>query len=151
MGRCDDGLDGQAGILMGSDLYACVEYQVPKTDNWFVVHQTTDIARGPVVDSFGDIYGTRPGHLTGPQWKKMQEHEECPWRLDEPYWVRLIPGEEFACTVRGEPWLAEYSESKLDPTDNPYQAGTHLRAIAAMIESYIKDGISVRVWCWHSQ
>lgn len=126
---------------MGSDLYASVESQAPN-GWWFTVHQGTDIARGPAVDFFGDIDGSRPGHLTPAEWKKMQEHEECPWRLDEPYWVRLVPGDEFVRTVREQTWLVEYPESEPKP---------HLRALAAMVESYIKDGISVRVWCWHSQ
>jgi hypothetical protein len=72
----------------------------------------------------------------------MQEHEECPWRLDEPYWVRSISGDEFVRIVGDQPWKADWPEC---------DAGPHLRAVAAMVQSYIKDGVGVRVWLWHSQ
>lgn len=133
---------------MGSDLYACVEYRAPNGTWWPITrYQTGPLASGPIVDYFGDCDSTTPvgqrdGHLNHGEWTRMQEHEECPWRRAEPYWVRLIPGEEFARTVRNELWKAEY------PTQH---AGPHLRAVGAMVESYIKDGVGVRVWCWHSQ
>lgn len=131
---------------MGSDLYACVEYQASSTW-WPITYQTADLARGPIVYFFGDCdsdsqVGQASGYLSHTEWIKMQDHEECPWRLSEPYWVRLITGEEFARIVRDEPWKKEWP--MLD-------AGPHLRAVAAMVESYIKDNVGVRVWCWQSQ
>jgi hypothetical protein len=132
---------------MGSDLYACVEYRTHSGAWLAAIHQTTFLARGPIVDFFGDCDDENPitqagGYLSGGEWRDMQEHDECPWRLDEPYWVRLIAGEEFVRTVRQEPWKVEWPE---------LEAGPHLHAVAAMVESYIKDGVGVQVWCWHSQ
>lgn len=133
---------------MGSALYASVEYQASNGTWWPVTqYQTADLASGPVVDFFGDCdpdspLGNKDGYLSHVEWTRMQDHEECPWRLAEPYWVRLIPGEEFVRTVREQPWKKEWPEK---------EAGPHLRAVAAMVESYMKDSIGVRVWCWHSQ
>jgi|HubBroStandDraft_2_1064218.scaffolds.fasta_scaffold07412_12 hypothetical protein len=137
---------------MGSDLYASVERQYPN-GYWSTVtnYQTSALARGVVVCAFGDCdpdapMGKAGGYLTHAEWVAMQDHEKCPWRLDEPYWVRLVPGEEFVTTVREKRWQrlqdGDYHDEECSP---------ELRAVAAMVESFLVEGVPVRVWCWHSQ
>jgi len=136
--------------MMGSDLYACVECQAP-SGAWYEAtkYRTTDLARGPIVDFFGDCdpdsyIAKEDGYLTPTEWRKMQENEwrDCPWRGFDPYWVRLIPGDAFVFTVHQEIWRTEWPNQEPSPD---------LCAVAAMVESYLRNGVNVRVWCWHSQ
>jgi hypothetical protein len=133
---------------MGSDLYVSVQYKSEFNETWWpITYKTAALVRGPVVDFFGDCdpdssISKADGYLSYAEWRTCQDHPECPWRRSEPYWVRLISGEEFVRTVREEPWRIEWPDA---------DCGPHLRAMAAMIESYTKDGTQVRVWCWHSQ
>jgi hypothetical protein len=132
--------------MMGSDLYASVERQHPN-GYWSAVTEfrTAALARGIVVDAFGDCdpdapMGKASGYLTRAEWIAM------PWLSDYPYWVRLIPGEEFVATVREKRWQrlqdSDYHDEECSPD---------LRAVAAMVESFLEEGVPVRVWCWHSQ
>lgn len=136
---------------MGSDLYACVERQSATTYVWWEVARTRDLARGIIVDAFGDCDPTSEaakfgGYLTHDEWVQRQEHAECPWRLDEPYWVRLIPGEEFVAIVFERRW-----QTLQDGDFRDLRCSPELNAVAAMVESLLTDGVPVRVWCWHSQ
>jgi hypothetical protein len=131
---------------MGSDLYASVERQHPN-GYWSAVteYRTAALARGIVVDAFGDCdpdasMGKAGGYLTRAEWVAM------PWRLDEPYWVRLVPGEEFVAIVREKRW-----QHLQDGYYHDKECSPELRAVAAMVESFLTEGVPVRVWCWHSQ
>lgn len=137
---------------MGSDLYASVERQHPN-GYWSAVMQyrTCALARGIVVDAFGDCDPDAPmsragGYLTRAEWVDMQDHQECPWLLDEPYWVRLVPGEEFVAIVREKRW-----QRLQDGYYHDEECSPDLRAVAAMVDSFLAEGVPVRVWCWHSQ
>jgi len=137
---------------MGSDPYVSVECR--RHGNHFgdlFEGPSTCLARGIVVDAFGDCdpespIAQFPGYLTHAEWTKMQSHEECPWRLDEPYWVRKVTGAEFVGIVRERRWRTlqdgDFADTECDP---------ELRAFAAMVESLLADGLDVNVWCWHSQ
>jgi hypothetical protein len=137
---------------MGSDLYACVERQYPN-GYWSTItrHQTCDLARGIVVYAFGDCdhdaeISKATGYVAPAEVIKMQQHEECPWRLDEPYWVRIISGEEFSAIVREKRW------QKLQDGDfHDVECSPELRAVAAIVDSFLAEKIPVRVYCWHSQ
>lgn len=126
---------------MGSDLYLNVETRSGPSrseEHWGALFDgpSCALARGTVVDAFGtsdQLGGTAAGYLTHDEWAKMAEHPECPWRLDEPYWVRCIEGVEFVAIVRENECSAD------------------LRAFAALVESLLNDGLQVRVWCWNSQ
>ena len=54
--------------------------------------------------------------------------------------------EEFVATVREKRWQrlqdGDYHDEECSP---------ELRAVAAMVESFLGEGVPVRVWCWHSQ
>lgn len=76
----------------------------------------------------------------------MQEHPECPWRLDEPYWVRLLDGQEFVDIVRERRWKTLQDGDYAD-----LECGPELRGFATMVAALLAEGVRVRVWCWHSQ
>jgi hypothetical protein len=139
--------------VMGSDLYAQVEMQHPG-GGWseLMQYQTCSLGRGSVVKPFGDSTYLRDeeetkseGYLTQDEIIERQQHEECPWRLDEPYWVRAVSGEEFSAIIREKRWKQyRYGEGI-------NECLPELRAVAAMVESLLRDGFPVRVWCWESQ
>lgn len=138
---------------MGSDLYCNVEC---RDRSGFGFHQLFDgpstfLARGIIVDAFGDCNetsasGKLDGYLTSAEWRKMQEHEECPWRLDEPYWVRKLSGQEFCDIIRERRWKTLQDGDYYD-----LECGPELRSFAAMVKSLLADGMEVNIWCWHSQ
>ncbi len=131
---------------MGSDLYLAIDNQYAN-GHWSAVIDThaSAVDRGIVVDAFGDTdketdVGRLPGYMTHDEWLEMQKHPECPWRLDEPYWVRLLDGAEFVAIVREKRW------QKLQDGDF---ADRELLAAPARVGG---DGaVPVRVWLWHSQ
>ena len=136
---------------MGSDLYISIDVRPAGRKTWSSLWDgpSTFLARGPVVDAFGTSEhagDTARGYLTGAQIKERGEHPECPWRLDEPYWVRLIPGPEFCAIIRERRW------APLQDGDWAHlQCRPELRGFAALVESLISEGLEVVVWCWHSQ
>lgn len=137
---------------MGSDLYVNVERR--RLGNRFgslFEGPSTELASGIIVHAFGDCDQESPsgklsGYLTPAEFKKMQEHDECPWRLDEPYWVRKISGQEFCDIIRERRWKTLQDGDFAD-----LQCGPELRSFAAMVRSLLDDGLEVNVWCWHSQ
>lgn len=142
---------------MGSDLYISIDVQHdggghrdPKVWSALWEGPSTDLARGSVVDAFRDFADResdpRSGYLSGDEIRRMQEHPECPWRLDEPYWVRCLDGQEFVDIVRERRWKTLQDGDFADK-----QCGPELRGFAAMVAALLADGVHVRVWCWHSQ
>jgi hypothetical protein len=137
---------------MGSDLYVSIEVGYQNATAWLALFKgrSMDLARGIIVDAFGDCADResdpRPGYLTGAEIRDRQDHDECPWKLDEPYWVRLVPGEEFASIVRDKRWRILQDGDLAD-----LECGPELRAVAALVEALLVEGLPVRVWCWHSQ
>ena len=138
---------------MGSNLYISVERQSIHNNNWFDLFDGPSAAldRGIVVDAFGnedpeESIGREPGYLSRERWLEMAKHPECPWRRSEPYWVRLIYGAEFSAIVREKRW-----QQLQDGDFSDLECSPQLRAFAALVESMLKDGICVRVYCWHSQ
>jgi hypothetical protein len=143
---------------MGSNLYLSIDVRVTTDPHrnpnyWGSLFDgpSDGLDRGIVVDAFGDgdpetPIAKAPGYLTRAEWMKRAEHPECPWRLDEPYWVREIGGPEFVAIVREKRW------QKLQDGDyHDTECSHELRAFAACVESLLADGCDVRVWCWHSQ
>jgi len=143
---------------MGSDLYLNIEVRHPNTPQrnskvWCPLFDgpSTALERGIVVDAFGDPDPEAPvakagGYLTFAEWTQLAEHPECPWRLDEPYWVRCIPGEEFCAIVVEKRW------QKLQDGDyHDEECSPELRAFAVLVKNMLVEGLDVRVWCWHSQ
>jgi hypothetical protein len=146
---------------MGSDLYVSVERRYG--EHWCSLWDgpSSALERGIVVDAFGEPYDEntgrrvgsdvvsdrkKAGYLTGAEWRERAEHPECPWHLDEPYWVRCIPGDVFCYIVREKLW------QKLQDGDfHDTECSPELRSIAAMVSSLLSEGLGVRVWCWHSQ
>lgn len=143
---------------MGSDLYISIDVRHPNdpyrnSDHWVTIFDgpSTFLARGSIVDAFGDCNSDAriahaPGYLTHAEWTKVAMRPECPWKLDEPYWVRCIEGPEFVAIIREKRWQK--------PQDGDFYAlecSAELRAYAAMVESLLADECEVRVWCWHSQ
>jgi len=139
---------------MGSDLYISIERQYPN-GNWFALFDGPSKAldRGIVVDAFGD--GPREEwddrekdereYVDPAKWREMAKHPECPWHLDEPYWVRCIEGAEFVAIVREKRW------QKLQDGDFAYrECSPDLRAFAALVDALLQE-VPVRVWAWHSQ
>ena len=142
---------------MGSDLYISIDRQYPN-GHWSHIFDgpSSAIARGSIVNAFGEepreqweIEEVGEDHRTyipHERWRAMQEHPECPWRLDEPYWVRLIDGKEFVDIVREKRWQklqdGDYADLECSP---------ELRAYAALVESFLSEGVPVQVWAWHSQ
>jgi hypothetical protein len=139
---------------MGSDLYASVWAQhgdFPGSQRFPMFEgPSTSLARGIVVDAFGDCHDRatdpRTGYLTEAEWREQRTHRRCPWVEDEPYWVRKIPGAEFAAIVREKRW------QKLQDGDfADLECPPELRALAALVQSLVDDGCDVVVYCWHSQ
>lgn len=150
---------------MGSDLYVSIEVRHPNTPHrdpktWSELWEgpSQGLARGIVVEAFGhapdDVTVARKnvwradadGYLTRAEWVKRAEHPECPWRLDEPYWVRCIPGQEFVAIVHEKRW------QKLQDGDfKDTECSPELRCFAVMVDGLMAEGLDVRVWCWHSQ
>jgi len=138
---------------MGSNLYISIDRKFPN-GNWSELFDGPSRAldRGIVVDAFGDCIRNvwedpDPREYIDPaEWREMAKHPECPWRLDEPYWVRLIEGAEFVAIVREKRWQklqdGDFSDRECTPD---------LRAFAALVESLLKEGIPVRVYAWCSQ
>ncbi len=138
---------------MGSDLYVSVECSYPADDGprWWSMFEggSTDLARGIVVDAFGDSYSERvegDGYLRDDERAVERARPDCPWRDDAPYWIRLLDGQVFSNIVREKRW------QKLQDGDfTRLECKAELRAVAAMVDSLLRDGLLVRVWCWHSQ
>jgi hypothetical protein len=140
---------------MGSDLYISIDRQYPN-GYWSPLFEvpSSAIARGPVVNAFGEAprdpwqieeEGEDPRTYVPPErWRAMQDDPECPWCLDEPYWVRLIDGKEFVDIVREKRWQKLRSGAGCECSPD-------MRAYAALIESFLSEGVPVQVWAWHSQ
>jgi hypothetical protein len=139
---------------MGSDLYISIDRQYPN-GHWSPLFDgpSRALARGPVVDAFGgapreeweDGDPDLRDYVDPAKWREMAKHPECPWRLDEPYWVRCIEGAEFVAIVREKRW------QKLQDGDfADCECSLDLRAFAALVEALLKE-VPVRVWAWHSQ
>ena len=142
---------------MGSDMYISIEvrHDGPGRDPsvWSRMWQgpSGPIARGIVVKAFGDCpdggVDTRTGYLSRDEVLAQQETMfRCPWRFDEPYWVRLVHGDEFCDIVRERRWKSLQGGDYAD-----MECGPELRGFAAMVAALMADGVEVRVWCWHSQ
>ena len=140
---------------MGSNLYISIDRQNQGGNGyWSALFDGPSRAldRGIVVDAFGD--GPRedwddadPREYVDPaKWREMAKHPECPWRLDEPYWVRCIEGAEFVAIVREKRWQKLQDGDFADRECSP-----DLRAFTALVESLLNEGTPVRVWAWHSQ
>jgi hypothetical protein len=142
---------------VGAHLYAHIEAQFRGISTrdprvWCSLWEGPSCALGrdSVAGAFGVQDGwdddeplLREGYLSPPEVLEHSVHEECPWRLDDPYWVRLVEGEEFSAIVREERWRS---------TDHPdAECGPELRAFATLVESLLTMGHGVRVWCWESQ
>jgi hypothetical protein len=143
---------------MGSDLDISIEVRHPNTPHRDPKHWSAlfggpskALDRGIVVDAFGDsdpetLVGQKDGYLNHVEWTQRAEHPECPWRLDEPYWVRCIPGQEFVDIVVQKHW------QKLQDGDyKDKECSAELRAFATIVKHMLVEGLDVRVWCWHSQ
>lgn len=132
---------------MGSDLYLNVEYQ-NENGSWSSMFDgpSRPIDRGIVIYAFGDSDLEGPGYLTRGQWKVIAEHPECPWHLDNPYWVRWLEGQEFVSIVQEKRWQKLQDGDFADRECSPA-----LRAYSALVQSLINEGLKVRVWCWESQ
>src|SRR5271154_3604544 len=94
---------------MGSNLHISIDRQFPNGYWAHLFNGRAVIDRGPVVDAFGDCDPEAPirsaaGYLTHEQWVEEAKQCECPWYLDEPYWVRLVDGAEFASIIREKRW-----------------------------------------------
>jgi hypothetical protein len=74
------------------------------------------------------------------------DHEDCPWRLDEPYWVRLLDGQTFVDIVHEKRWKTLQDGDFADVECSP-----ELRAFAVKVGILLSEGLFVRVWCWDSQ
>jgi hypothetical protein len=145
---------------MGSYLYISIERQWPN-GHWSYIFEgpSTALQRDiVVVAAFGD--GPReewedkdPRTYVPPErWREMQNHPECPWRLHEPYWVRLIDGKEFIDIVREKIWQKlPYGYFGISNADPNLECSPQLRAYAALVESLLNEGVPVQVWAWHSQ
>jgi hypothetical protein len=135
---------------MGSDLYISIDVQHddkgrdPEVWSELWEGPSTALARGIVVDAFKS--DSRSGYLSGDELRRMREHPDCPWRLDEPYWVRKLDGQEFVDIVRERRWKTLQDGDYAD-----LECGPELRGFAAMVAALLADGVRVRVWCWHSQ
>lgn len=149
---------------MGSALYISVDVRHvndPRINpkHWAEMFEgpSKALERGTIVDAFGDCDPDAPiakasGYLSHDEWKKMAEHPECPWRLDEPYWIRRVDGPEFVAIVREKRWQKlEDADFRINSPDPVRECSAELRAYAAMVESLLADGCEVHVWCWHSQ
>jgi hypothetical protein len=146
---------------MGSDLYVSIDVRHPNDPNWnpdywaqLFEGPSHALARGPVVDAFGDcdpdsdVGPSAPGHLTAAEWETMATHPECPWLHDDPYWVRKLGGLEFVSIIREKRW-----QHLQDGDFRDLECGPELRSCAALVESLLCESplLDVRVWCWHSQ
>lgn len=142
---------------MGSHLYLNIEVRHsndPRYNqkNWSAIFDGPSryLDKGVIVDAFGNSpdepVGQLSGYLDASEWREMAEHPECPWRLDDPYWVRRIEGSEFVAIVREKRW------QKLQDGDfHDLECTAELRAFAALVESLLNDKCDVEVYCWHSQ
>lgn len=141
---------------MGSDLYISIDVRGPKTPTWDPKHwsemsegPSCALARGIVSDVFKDV-----GEAVVPPGLN-ERHPECPWRLDEPYWIRKVDGQVFCDVVREKRWQTQGTTD--EDGDPRYDARPEkepepkLRAYAALVASLLADGCEVRVWCWESQ
>jgi hypothetical protein len=138
---------------MGSDLYINIEVRHPRTPHWAPLFDGPSRAldRGIVVDAFGNSdpetpVGQKDGYLNHVEWTQRAEHPECPWRLDDPYWVRCVPGQEFVDIVRERRWQLLQNGDYHD-----VECSEELRGFAVMVDNLMTNGLDVRVWCWHSQ
>lgn len=138
---------------MGADLYISVEVKY-ESGAWLSMWTgaSTALARGIIVDAFGypeEAEGPRAaelGYKSREEQQIIEQHPECPWPPGEPYWVRVIDGNEFSLIVSEQRW------QKLQDGDfHDLDCGPELRAMASLVESLVTDDVPVRVWCWHSQ
>jgi hypothetical protein len=137
---------------MGSDLYIAINRQFPN-GYWEEIFTgpSAPLERGIVINAFGSANPTdgepTTDYVPKATWEKgVAKHPECPWRLDEPYWVRKITGQEFVAIVREKRW------QKLQDGDfADHECGPLLRAYAALVESLLAENVAVVVFCWDSQ
>lgn len=139
---------------MSSDLFAAVVIDGHPRPFHGSTHA---LARGPVVDAFGDCEDRDErarkalGYLTPAEIGEGESgYEDEVWWCD-PYWVRRIEGAEFVAIVREKRWqkIQRNPEGGFDFHD--LECEPDLRALAALVESYLAEKLPVRVWCWHSQ
>ena len=138
---------------MGSDLYISIETQRPG-NAWSKLFEgpSTDLARGVVVDAFGTSkQSMQPdsktlGYVAHTERDAMAAYAATPWLNDEPYWVRLIPGQTFVDIVRERRWRLLQ-----DGDFHDTECSEELRGFAVMVDNMMDNGLDVRVWCWHSQ
>lgn len=81
------------------DLYISIERQFPN-GRWSALFQGPSTALEPTdaIGAFGDYnpeYETDLEYIDPTKMREMQVHPRCPWRCQEPYWLRLISGQEF--------------------------------------------------------
>lgn len=140
---------------MGSDLYISIDvrhddvgHRDPKVWSTLWEGPSDALARGIVVDAFGDCADRetdpRTGYLSGKEIRAR--HEDCPWRLDDPYWVRAVSGQEFCDIIRERRWKTLQDGDFAD-----IDCGPELKAFGALVADLLSNGVEVCVWCWHSQ
>lgn len=138
---------------MGSDLYISIETRRPG-NTWGKLFEgpSTDVARGIVVDAFGTTeQAMRPdarslGYVGRKERDAMSAYAATPWLNADPYWVRLIPGEEFVAIIVEKRWQKRQDGDFADKECEP-----ELRAFAVVVKNLLVEGLDVQVWCWHSQ
>lgn len=137
---------------MGSNLYISIDTQFPN-GHWAALFDGPSRALDRhiiIIRAFGnaDPEDGEPttDYLPKAEWQEMAKHPECPWQLDEPYWVRCISGQEFVDIIQEKRWQTLQDGDFRDEECSPY-----LRAFAALVGSLLNQGIPVRVYCWDSQ
>jgi hypothetical protein len=138
---------------MGSDLYISIEVCCRNTPDrnpnyWSELFEGPSRAldRGYICEAF------RQAGIEHHPTRDESEHPECPWRLDEPYWIRQLTGAEFVAVVREKRWQTiKEDEDSLYFADPTAECSPELRGFAALVESLLAEGCDVRVWCWESQ
>jgi len=108
-----------------------------------------------VPEGFGTCHDDSPtfkadGYLTEEERARTQADSDCPWDEDA-YWVRRMPGEEFVAIVREQRWNAVLDQMYGKPGEHQYKGSADLRATAALVQSLLTDGETIRVTCWESQ
>ena len=84
--------------------------------------------------------------------REESKHPECPWRFDEPYWIRELTGTEFVAVVREKRWQTlKDDEDQIFRAEPTKECSPELRGFAALVESLLAEDCDVRVWCWESQ
>jgi hypothetical protein len=137
---------------MGSDLYISIEtahHPDAPDDEWSHLWEgpSAALARGDVAAAFGSCADRetdpRTGYLTSEEIVAMRESPfwTCPWLNDEPYWVRLVSGQDFCDIVHEQHWKTLRGQGAL----------RELQAFVALITSLRSNALNVRVWCWESQ